>query len=95
MKVVLLIGGRKFKLTTSEGSPTAEASIECPHCKAKPLRVSGSGRTIGGHDYYKADGFCANAECAKYVGEIRAYVSTIFGLEEDERVLIHGRARVY
>ena len=70
----------------------AEAKdTECPFC-SKPLRVQGAGNRIGGRDYYSARGYCA--DCGQHVGEIRAYVSTIFGLEEDERVL-NGRPRVY
>lgn len=91
-RVVLYTDGTELPLTLGElGDDAPSADCACPGCSA-PLRVLGSGREIGGHDYYRAKGFCAS--CRAYVGEIRAYVDTIFGLEEDERVL-HGRPRVY
>ncbi len=91
MRAVIRIDDEEHPLVVD--GAVAEASIPCPHC-AKPLRVMGSGIQIGGHDYYAADGFCANGECGKRVGQIRAYVSTIFGLEEDLRMQ-SGPAKVY
>lgn len=65
----------------------------CPRCgRREAVRVQGSGKRIAGHDVYEADGFAVC--CGAPLGTIRAQVSTIFGLEEDERVL-RGRARVY
>jgi hypothetical protein len=65
----------------------------CPKCKASPpLSVSGLGIRETTHDTYVATAKC-NA-CGEVIGEIRACVDTIFGIEEDERVL-HGRFRVY
>ena len=67
----------------------------CPRKGERPLRVVGSGREIdpeNRHDTYRADGHCT--ACGGNVGVIRAKVSTLFGIEEDERVL-GGRARVY
>ena len=98
MKTVLLpASGGRVRLTPhptyAVAAGTARRPSTCPGCSAAPLRVQGRDRTIGGHDYYRADGFCA--DCGARVGEIRAYVSTIFGLDEDERVLVHGRPRVY
>lgn len=76
-----------------DGSPTIEAPSEsCHHCDVAPLVVTGTERRIGGHDYYEAKAHCI--ACTRQVGTLRAYVPTIFGLEEDERVL-NGRCRVY
>ncbi len=71
----------------------ALAEGACPKCKATPFMIAGGGQRIEGHDTYAADGACLS--CRKPIGVIRAKVSTLFGLEEDERVLYHGRARVY
>lgn len=91
-RCVLLMGDKELALETGEGAPTAKAKgATCPACGV-PLRVLGNGRRIGGHDFYTSNAFCA--ACRAQVGEVRAYVSTVFGLEEDERVL-HGRCRVY
>jgi len=72
---------------------SAIAVGECPSCGASPLRVCGRARTIEGHDVYAARAMCG--ACDDEIGTIRARVSTLFGLREDEAVLVHGRARVY
>jgi hypothetical protein len=92
-RIVLVADDHEHPLRLVEDELAAHADMPCPHCK-QPLRILGEGRDIGGFDYYKAKGHCALAKCGKYVGEVRAYVSTIFGLEEDERVL-NGRWKVY
>lgn len=107
-RCVLIIAGTAHPLRVVPDTNRAEAGIACPVC-GEPLLVVGNGPRPGGHDYYTAEGFCAACVRAaddlaardpaarpivKPVGEIRAYVGTIFGVEEDERVL-HGRARVY
>ena len=49
---------------------------------------------IGSDDrHYQATGFAVC--CGGHIGTLRAFPSTIFGLHEDEAVLLHGRARVY
>lgn len=93
MKVTLtLADGSKRKVKTTDGANLAEVDEDCPSC-AKPLRIVGSGRHIESHDTYAADATCV--ECRAQVGVVRAVVDTIFGLEEDEAVLVHGRPRVY
>lgn len=91
MRVVLkLTDGRT--VTLRPGSTRAEAECSCPAC-GEALAVRGDGRKRSDCDrYYFARGFCVT--CGAGVGEIRAYPSTLFGIEEDERVL-NGRARVY
>jgi hypothetical protein len=65
----------------------------CP-CGAYPTFVVGSGKHIAACDRaYEATGYCR--DCVAPIGTIRAEVSTLFGLHEDEAVLLHGRPRVY
>lgn len=66
----------------------------CPSCRA-PWQVRGKGPTRdpqSPHDTYRADAVCV--ACSAPAGVLRVSVDTIFGIEEDERVL-HGRCRVY
>jgi hypothetical protein len=94
VKVKLYYNGQQFDVATTDGAPTARVDIACPHCGAPPpLRVQGTGRRIEGHDVYSADVFAAC--CSKPIGVVRAQMDTLFGLDEDERVLHHGRCRVY
>lgn len=92
MRIVLILhGGRTVPLR--EEPDRAEASCACPSC-GDPLAVVGDGRRRSDCDrYYFASGYCTG--CGEQVGEIRAYPSTLFGIEEDERVLVRGCARVY
>lgn len=62
-------------------------------CACGNRAIVGSGRHIENDNTYRADAHCG--ECRTLVGVVRAVVDTIFGLEEDEAVLKHGRARVY
>lgn len=63
----------------------------CPHCEAEPFKAQGRGMSHD-HDTYYAQARCLG--CDKAVGQIELHVSTVFGIEEDERVL-NGRCRVY
>lgn len=95
MRIVLLIDGKRHAARLPhEGADVAHVGMPCPLCrKPAPLVVQGADNHIGGHDFYKA---VATAQCClRVVGELRVYVDTIFGLEEDEAMLKHGRARVY
>jgi hypothetical protein len=65
----------------------------CPKCKATPFSAAGTGMSIESHDTYRAEGACLS--CKKRVGVLRVVVSTIFGLEEDERVLYGSPCKVY
>lgn len=99
IKITVEMDGRK--LVAKQPFPNADhvrvpSCDTCPACKQTfedGLPVVGSGKHIENHDTYKATahGKC----CGKVIGVIRAKVPTIFGLEEDEAVLIHGRCRVY
>lgn len=62
-------------------------------CVCGSDRVNGLGKYIEDHDIYAAEAKCA--DCSKRCGKLRVRVPTIFGLEEDERVLYDSRCRVY
>lgn len=70
------------------------ASGACPGCGASPFLVQGHGRSRNGSsDTYRAAGTAKC--CGDAVGYIFAKVDTLFGLEEDEAVMLNGRSRVY
>lgn len=98
MKITLqlraALGGDVRTVTRPAGeSAAATVAGACPVCQAEPFLVSGCGMRVGARDEYHAD--AVSLCCAADVGLIVAKVSTLFGIEEDEAVLIHGRARVY
>lgn len=65
----------------------------CPACGAVPFHAAGIKGTVArGHDTYTANAGCL--VCGIPSGQLVARVDTIFGIEEDERVLM-GRCRVY
>lgn len=66
---------------------------KCPVCDAAELRVIGDVRRQSiGHDTVTAPALALC--CGREIGEVHVEISTIFGLEEDARVL-NGRCRVY
>lgn len=77
------------------GDPTSQAGIAegaCPGSGVSPFRVVGAGlfRITRG---WKSGGKCC--ACGDSVGWIVAESDSLFGREEDENVLVRGRARVY
>lgn len=67
--------------------------VACPECKTNPARVSGrKGTMTHDHDTYKSEAGCY--DCQAPMGTITVKVATLFGIEEDEAVLM-GRWRVY
>jgi len=66
----------------------------CPRCGQAPVKAQGGRMRRSADDRaYEADAYCA--ACKRPLGAIlRAEIDTLFGLEEDERVL-GGMARVY
>jgi hypothetical protein len=91
MKVTLVYKSRTYKVTPN--GERARLAAQCPLCGAEPCDVVGTGMTIGSDDrHYRASAVALC--CDRPLGELRAYPDTLFGLEEDERVL-HGRPRVY
>jgi len=82
------------KLECSLSFPEAEhvdARSRRAHCGGEHLMIRGGDPTIG-HDIYTSKAFCA--VCLEHLGSLVVVVSTIFGIEEDNRVL-NGRCRVY
>ena len=66
---------------------------ECPHCHAAPFKAAGvRGSMVRGHDTYTSHAGCVG--CKVVTGRLVVTVDTLFGIEEDERVL-NGRCRVY
>lgn len=75
------------------GAEYVEVEGACPHCKAQPFNAAGvKGTMVRGHDTYTADAGCI--ACGVPTGKLVVTVNTLFGIEEDERVL-SGRCRVY
>lgn len=70
-------------------STCVEISEACSKCDSR--LVFGRDQTHD-HDTYVAPAFCVG--CGNGRGTLRVKVDTLFGIEEDERVL-HGRWRVY
>jgi len=69
--------------------PTAErvdVDGSCPLCKHEPFQVSGkNGTTEQSRDSITQDAVCR--ACDEVVGKVKVTFDTIFGIEEDERVL--------
>jgi hypothetical protein len=65
---------------------------ECPFCHAQTLKVRGRGIRETTHDTHTAD--AKTVCCDRPIGRLVVTVDTIFGIEEDERVL-QGMCRVY
>jgi len=69
-----------------EADHAVVAGWECPTCGGD--KVAGRARRIENHDTYAAEAGCV--ACRKIIGTIRVKVSTLFGIEEDERVMSMG-----
>lgn len=61
-------------------------------CACGCTSIAGGGQSIESHDTYRAAAHCT--KCRKPRGVLRVKMSTIFGVEEDERVLA-GPWKVY
>lgn len=86
--------GRRQDVRVSANGEHVELDVPCLACgHAAPTLVRGHGRRIESRDTYAAE---AETVCCKAaLGVLRVTVETIFGLKEDEEMLVHGRARVY
>lgn len=93
MKVNVEIQGVPRTTSLPESERWIDVAGRCPSCLVAEFRVIGDvQRQKVGRDTVTAPALALC--CAAEVGTVRVELSTIFGLEEDERVL-HGRARVY
>lgn len=98
--IVLSDGSRKPAHLPYDGATHVVCSIDCPHGCAPVvvagiknlLKISGTGINRTSHDCYFADAVALC--CKKRIGTIETKVETIFGIEEDERVM-SGPWRVY
>ena len=69
-----------------DGAPHAIAQGTCPHCSKSPFRVAGGNmRDHSEHGVKVSDGACA--DCRKPIGQLFAKTVTLFGHDEDQRVL--------
>lgn len=96
MKIVLKIPGEAQRKAAPpfEGADHALVDGACPKCGDKAFAVQGKNMHITPDDRaYEADAVCC--ACKVRVGTLRAEPSTIFGLHEDEAVLLRSRCRVY
>lgn len=79
-----------------EGADHVVVEGKCPNLacdQREPFRAAGArGTMVRGHDTYTSDAGCV--ACKLVTGKLVVTVSTLFGVEEDERVL-GGRCRVY
>lgn len=66
---------------------------KCPACEQVGAEVRGTGVRHHDHDTYYAERSVAMC-CGAELGQMRAKVDTVFGIEEDIAVL-NGRCRVY
>lgn len=86
-------GVRKAELPFADASHVIVDGA-CPHCSDSPFKAAGvEGSIVRGHDTYTSSAVCL--KCKQKLGKLVLTVSTIFGIEEDERVLVSGRCRVY
>lgn len=93
MKVAVRIDDEERSCSLPECERWIDVHGGCPTCKAKELRFIGEkARQEIGHDTVTAPALALC--CGAKVGVVTVTLSTIFGLDEDERVL-HGRPRVY
>jgi len=95
LTVSLLLGDVRHAAAEAPRAGDAAVAFDapCPACGAKaPILVAGCGTHTTTHDTFVAS--AKHVGCGERIGRIEAKVDTIFGIEEDERVL-HGRARVY
>lgn len=90
MKITLTVsGGEVYVCKETEGHRFVEVPVACA-CGSE--LVGGTGKQIENRDTYRAEALCG--KCREPRGVLRAQVETVFGLEEDERVLA-GPWRVY
>lgn len=91
-------GGRVTARVPYDGCDHVVVPGACSRCgnmvpDKREHRVAGVPGTMRrGHDTYTAEAVCC--ACGATTGSLVLKVSTIFGIEEDERVC-NGRARVY
>lgn len=92
MKVTIIDGaGKRHAVRVAENGEFVTLT-NCPECGSGEPTIRGTGITHHDHDTYYAR---AVARCCGSSFGMETKVDTIFGIEEDEAVLLRGRARVY
>lgn len=94
MRVSVTISDEGRPCSLPECGKWIDVHGRCPACNHGELRVIGDERNqdIGSHTI-KAPALALC--CGQEIGVVLVELSTIFGIEEDRAVLVHGRARVY
>ena len=94
MKIVLRTeaGDHKAKPPYKDANVVDVATLACPHCEAKPLRVQGGETSIEADRVYVAKAWCVG--CKETVGSLRVTPPSLFGLEEDQAIE-NSRCRKY
>lgn len=104
MKITVQIGDTHWKAHLPyDGAAhvVVDDYVQCPNCGWRPptvlgiltgIKVHGRHQRIESRDTYRSEAI--SICCDQVVGVIRVQMSTIFGIEEDERVL-NGPWRVY
>lgn len=92
MKITIQIEETRHACTMPyDGADHVLSSVALP-CGCETRKIGGRGMTLESRDTYRAKAGCM--VCGADVGTLRVEVSTVFGIEEDERVL-NGRCRVH
>lgn len=95
MKIEVIVQGVSLPLEpwSEDDARLVTQGISCPACK-EPLAVFGNTATLERVDDETEEARAHCGSCKASVGRVRITYDTLFGLEEDDRVL-KGRYRVY
>lgn len=88
MKIFVLLSNKDEREGSLKHSSAERVDVEgvCPSCGHTPFQVCGiGGKTVRRFDNIQQDAMCL--ECETVIGTVKAVFDTIFGLDEDERVL--------
>jgi hypothetical protein len=92
MKIIHESDGVEHECTLPyDGCVWVETPAACG-CGAFPSRIRSDGYDTG-HDFVRGAAYCF--DCKLERGHLRVEFSTVFGLEEDDRVINHSRCKVY
>ena len=93
MYVSLRSNGRRVAIKQPQaGDLSVHTKAHPCSCGALPATVAGI-HPVTEYDHVTAEAHCV--DCGAYIGVLTVKASTIFGLDEDRRVLEQGRCRVY
>lgn len=92
MRITVVIRDQRIQGRIEHPEARSCVIARCPACGATKALVSGTGITHHNHNTYFAP---ARTLCCQAPATIEAKVDTLFGIDEDLAVLVHGRPRVY